>query len=138
MSGKWYHNRGWNCPHWVRRLGAEEFPTHDFVVNSRIDRRLLSPMEAFEIGDDDQQVLGVVWSTLNHSPLPHARQSYRYLWHYVTWRYKVREHTSGSRAPTTFHLLNDLKKEDVAATRRYERQRQREDDEAAVLADLVV
>lgn len=86
-----FKGRDLRYPYWSRRLTLQEFAAHDYVMNSSA-RASRMPIEAFEIRcDDDEQVVGVVWSTNSDDGLGHARRSNRFAWHFVNWRMEVRD-----------------------------------------------
>lgn len=145
-AARWHRtDKGVMTPYSSRRLSAEEFKAHDLVMNSEAVRDFW--IQAFEVREDEGQIVGVVWSQHNNNSMPHQRQSNRFIWVFVNWRFEVRRYykahrhlsvrywySRGAAVEALFHI-----EERRRALQRLERKEEaRKNTEAAALDDFYV
>lgn len=143
---RWHlKDKGLQYPYWGRRLTAQEFAAHDFVLNSEVRSEFPSPVEAFEIrGEVGDELVGVVWSKHTDSLLPHARRLNRFTWHFVNWRLEIQHQYRPEWDPRvlrSWHVKDRAVEAMLEAEAEWSRDLAREvadRHEAAALADFYV
>lgn len=83
-----WHKAKWLYHCQTRRLSFDGFLGHDLVLNTRIEAHLIDGMlESFEVKDDRDEFVGVVFCT--RAPFTADHERYRFLWHGINTRYKM-------------------------------------------------
>lgn len=88
-----WHKAKWLYHCQTRRLSLDGFLGHDLVLNTRIEGYWIDSMiESFEVKDDNDEFVGIVFSVPNPIGRPIGygeRERNKFVWHAINTRYRM-------------------------------------------------